>query len=254
MSPQYLLAHRISLRKLEHVYGRWGYNLSGWSDLPIRRECHVVCPVDSQHLHGDLRRQQRDTASPGLESRHVRFGLRNPGDHRPCGLHLQRLVHCSQRRNPGDGGYRRRHRCRPHSLRPVDSELLHGDLRCQRRHCAVPFRKSSRTVRLTEPWRPPAHTGFNFSGWFTASSGGTQVTTATIVATDGDHPLRPVEHAAKSHRDLQRQRRNGHGLYPDYEHLDCPDAQHVHTDGMQLHRLEHGRWRRRHGLRQWRDL
>ena len=60
--------------------------------------------------------------------------LQHSGHDQPHRLHLCRMVHCGQRWNPGDYSQHREHGLQPHPLCPVDSQYLHGDLRCQRRH------------------------------------------------------------------------------------------------------------------------
>ena len=49
-----------------------------------------------------------------------------------------------------------------------------------------------------------SRTGYTFSGWFTAASGGTQVTAATVVTTAADHTLYAQWSTAEPHGDLQQ--------------------------------------------------
>ena len=127
--------HRLHLCGLVHRRQRWHPG-----DCRDHREhClepHPLCPVDGQHLHGDLRCQWREHARPSQQDSDVWLGLWHPGHHQPHRLHLYRLVHRRQRWNPGDGRDRREHCRESHPLCPVDGQHLHGDLRCQRRHHA----------------------------------------------------------------------------------------------------------------------
>ena len=71
----------------------------------------------------------------------------------------------------------------------MDSQYLHGDLRCQRREHTCPASKVVTFGSAYGTLATTSRTGYTFAGWFTAASGGTQVTTATIVSTASNHTL-----------------------------------------------------------------
>ena len=52
-----------------------------------------------------------------------------------------------------------------------------------------------------------SRTGYTFAGWFTAASGGTQVTAATVVSDASNHTLYAQWTANTLHGDVRRQRR-----------------------------------------------
>ena len=96
---------------------RTGYTFAGWftaasggtqvtaaTVVSDGLEPHAVRAVDSQHVHGDVRRQRRRHAGPDLQGGDLRRGLWHAGDHQPHGLHVRRLVHGGQWWDPGDGG------------------------------------------------------------------------------------------------------------------------------------------------------
>ena len=158
--------------------------------------------------------------------------LRRPGDDQPHGLHLRRLVHCRQRRNPGDGGHHRRHCRQPYPLRPVDIPAQpHRDLQRQRRHG---HDEQPGCQRPNRPDRQRLHpSGYSFANWNTLANGtGTATRTAQPTLRSRHHALCPMDDAAHAHRDLQRQRRNGHD--ESNQVANVPTAlttEHLHTAG-----------------------
>ena len=98
--------------------------------------------------------------------------------------------------------------------------------------------------------------GYSFSGWNTLANGigHSLCQWRDLLLRRGYHPVRPVDGAAQSHRDLQQQRRDGLDEQPGRQRPDGPDAQHLHAGGLLVQRLEHAGERLGHNLCRWRDL
>ncbi|MDL1926765.1 hypothetical protein FBQ79_10925 [Anaerolineae bacterium AMX1] len=73
----------------------------------------------------------------------------------------------------------------------MDGQLLHRHLQRQRRDSPIPGYQAC-DVRLglrRGALATTSRTGYAFAGWFTAETGGTEVTAATIVSNTADHTL-----------------------------------------------------------------
>ena len=229
-----------------------------------RCRSHPVCPVDGQHLHGDLRWQRREHACSGLQSCDVWLGLWHPGHHQPHRLHLYGLVHCRKFggtqvtaativNTAADHTLYAQWNALPNHTVTFNSNGGSGSMTNQTTNLptALTLNAFTRTgysfsswntlangtgtnyangatydfsadIELYAQWTANAYTvtfdanggstpvpasktvtygstygtlattsrtGYTFAGWFTAASGGTQVTAATIVNTAGNHTL-----------------------------------------------------------------
>ena len=85
-----------------------------------------------------------------------------------------------------------------------------------------------------------SRTGYTFAGWFTAASGGTQVTAATIVSTASNHTLYAQWTALPNHTVTFNS--NGGTRHDEPTGRQCPDRtdpQHLHAHRLYLHGWNH---------------
>ena len=106
--------------------------------------------------------------TPAPTSKVVTYGcsLRRPGDHQPRELHLQRLVHCSQRRHPGDGSYGCSHRRGPYALRPVEHTANHTVTFKANGGTGTDYTQTTNTSTALTP-NTFTRTGYTFDHWNT---------------------------------------------------------------------------------------
>ena len=87
-----------------------------------------------------------------------------------------------------------------------------------------------------------SRTGYTFAGWFTAASGGTQVTAATIVSTASNHTLYAQWTTLPTHTVTFNSNGGTGTMSPQVANVPTAlTAQHLHAHRLHLQRLEHGR-------------
>ncbi len=100
-----------------------------------------------------------------------------------------------------------------------------------------------------------SRTGYTFNGWFTAASGGTEVTSTTVVSNASNHTLY-AQWSPLAMRTVTFNSNGGSGtMAPQTANVPTAlTAQRLHTDGLLICWLEHECGRDRHRLRQQRGL